>query len=137
MGSRASLTRALQWKLRIRRNTLHHRGPLQLHRTSLTLTRITRPGPAAVTALNSGMCGRRQRQRSHSCDAPVQSSPLRAIWSRTIHCMATSNRIAHNWGVTKAREVIPQPTPQPNTSKETRRCWQRAVGPCPAQTFFA
>jgi hypothetical protein len=31
MGSRASLTRALQWKLRIRRNTLHHRGPLRLH----------------------------------------------------------------------------------------------------------
>lgn len=81
------------------------------------------------------MCGRRQQQRTNPCGAPVQSSPLRAIWSRTIHCMATSNRIAHNCGVTKAREVIPQPTPQPNTSKETRRCWRRVVGPCPAQTF--
>ena len=38
---------------------------------------------------------------------------------------------------TTAREAIPQPTPQPNTSKEIRTCLLiRACDPCRTQTFF-
>lgn len=63
-------------------------------------------------------------------------APPGDLVAHLIHCMATSNRIAHNCSAPKAREVIPQPTLQPNTSKETRRCWRRARGPCPVQTFL-
>ena len=45
-------------------------------------------------------------------------------------------RSADNWGLSEAREVIPQPQPQPITSKETRRCMQAAqVSRAPRKPF--
>lgn len=80
---------------------------------------------------------------SHGCNGPHSRECVPGVSSQRFTCPCASSKLSppgnlvlsHSTtlqsvvgsqiiAVQRAREVIPQPSPQPNQSVETRRCWQ-------------
>jgi hypothetical protein len=122
-----------QWKLRI--STEHFITREKVSKSTLTNQSINR--------LSHGCNGPHSREcvpgvSSQRSTCPCASSKLSPpgnlvlSHSTTLQSVVGSQIIV----VQRAREVIPQPSPQPNQSVETRRCWQPRGQAVPHANLF-
>ena len=99
MGARALITKVLWWKLRIKRNRLHHGGLWE--RTAIRIgTALTQLSVYIFwqRGCNGPLPGNawRRQLNGHLSLALVQGPPLQAIWYCTTHRLATVNRVTDN-----------------------------------------